>query len=191
MTASQNNPIIESILNSAGTIQSLRDHADTIQVICDRVVECLEAGNKLLTAGHGGSAADAMHMSEEFVGRFIGNRRPLPAIALVADGTLMTCIGNDFGFQEIFPRQVEGLGQSGDIFVIFSTSGNGDGYVKAIDIAKRKGMTTIAFLGKTGGRVAALADHSVVVQSNETARIQEAHTLLLHLVLEEVERRVA
>ncbi len=183
--------ILDSVNNSAVVISSLNDQADTINEITNAVINALKAGHKILTAGHGGSAADALHMSEELLGRFDKDRRPLPAVALVADTTLLTCIANDYGFNKIFPRQVEGLGQPGDCLVIFSTSGNGDGLKNAVQIANQKKMTTIALLGKTGGDLNNLATHQIIVQSDQTARIQEAHTLLLHIILEAVDREFA
>lgn len=184
-------PILASIRRSADTIASLSRQAAAIATICDTVVAALQRGNKVLTCGHGGSAADALHMAEELLGRFLGDRRPLPAVALVADPTLLTCIGNDYGFEAIFPRQVEGLGQRGDVLVIFSTSGKGEGFKRAAEVARNKGVTTIALLGKGGGPLKPLVDHALVIEGDETARIQEAHTLVMHIVLEAVERAFA
>jgi len=141
--------------------------------------------------GHGGSAADALHMAEELVGRFDADRAPLPAICLVADPTLLTCIANDYGFAAVFPRQVEALGRQGDVLVIFSTSGNGDGLRRAADAAAQKRVKTIALLGKGGGGLKGRCDYELIVGSAETARVQEAHTLILHLILEAVDRRFA
>jgi D-sedoheptulose 7-phosphate isomerase len=185
-----NQPILDSIRASAEAIHSLADQAPLVRAICDVITAALLRGNKVLTAGHGGSAAEALHLSEELVGRFDADRRPLPAISLVADPTLMTCIANDFGFAQVFPRQVEALGQAGDVLVIFSTSGNGDGLRLAVEMAKRKGVVTVSILGKTGGTLATISDHALVVRSSVTARVQEAHTLVLHLMLEAVERAI-
>jgi D-sedoheptulose 7-phosphate isomerase len=177
-----------SIQRSASVISSLAGHLEAIQSICRAVVACLKSGGKVLTAGHGGSAAEALHMAEEFVGRFKADRRPLPAVCLAADPTLLTCIANDYSFAELFPRQVQALGQPGDALVIFSTSGNGDGLRRAAQAARQRQMITIALLGKTGGTLKGQVDHELIVPHDETARIQEAHTLLLHLILESVER---
>jgi D-sedoheptulose 7-phosphate isomerase len=130
-------------------------------------------------------------MSEELVGRFNADRRPLPAIALVADPTLMTCIANDYGFDGVFPRQVEGLGQEGDVLVIFSTSGNGEGLVRSVEAAKAKGVRTVALLGKGGGAIVGTVDAQVVVPSDVTARVQEAHQLIMHVILEAVDAEFA
>lgn len=183
--------ITESIRKSTEVIAALDGQAEKITEICEAVVTSLSTGGKLMSMGHGGSAADALHIAEELVGRFDKDRAPLPAIALVADPTLLTCIGNDFGFTEIFPRQVEAHGQEGDVLVIFSTSGNGEGLVHAVKMAKSKGVVTIALLGKGGGQLKGMCDHELIVESGVTARIQEAHTLLLHLVLEVVDERFA
>lgn len=177
-----------SIQRSAETIGSLTAQIDQLAAICDAVVGALRQGKKILTAGHGGSAADALHMAEELVGRFIADRQPLPALSLAADPTLLTCISNDFGFEQLFPRQVQAHGRPGDALVIFSTSGQGEGLLRAVQQAGVQDMTTIALLGKGGGPLKGQADHELIVAGQETARIQEAHTLILHLVLEAVER---
>lgn len=172
---------------SAATIRGLRGEADRIDALCHAVVDTLRAGGKILTAGNGGSAAEAMHMAEELTGRFRGNRRSLPGISLVADGTALTCIGNDFGFDAIFSRQVEGLGAAGDLLVLFSTSGNAANLGLALEAARRRGMRTAAILGRDGGALAGRADWELRVPGTATERIQEAHQVVLHLVLEEVE----
>jgi len=169
------------------TIESLRGQLPGIESVSDAVVSALKSGNKVLTAGNGGSAADALHMAEELVGRFRGNRVSLPAVALVADCTALTCIGNDFGFDYIFSRQVEGLGKPGDVLVLFSTSGHAANLDKALSAAKERGLVTVAILGRDGGALANRADHELIVPGTATERIQEAHGVLLHLVLDEVE----
>ncbi len=182
------NSISMALDASVKTIGSLRKQLDEIERVCDVVVSALKSGNKLLTAGNGGSAAEALHMSEELVGRFRGDRVSLPGIALVADCTALTCIGNDFGFDYIFSRQVEGLGCKGDVLILFSTSGNSENLSQAVAAAKVCEMTTIALLGRDGGRLADVCDYEIVVEGDATERIQEAHQVLLHIVLEEVER---
>ena len=182
---------MESIRRSAGVISSLEGQAGRIGTICDVVLDSLSRGGKVLTAGHGGSAADALHMAEELVGRFAAERRPLPAVCLAADPTLITCIANDYGFVQLFPRQVEAHGRAGDVLVIFSTSGNGEGLRKAVEVAKGRRVRTIGLLGKGGGGLRGLCDHEIIVASDETARIQEAHTLIMHIVLEAVDRKFA
>lgn len=180
-----------SIADSARVIASLSSQSDTVAAITDATIAALESGNKVLTIGHGGSAADALHMAEELLGRFDADRRPLPAVSLVADPTLLTCIANDYGFESVFPRQIEGLGSQGDVLVVFSTSGRGEGLRRAVETAGSKGMVSIGLLGKGGGDIADLCSYALVVDSDVTARIQEAHTLVLHLILERVDRRFA
>jgi len=144
-----------------------------------------------LTAGNGGSAAEALHMAEELVGRFRADRRSLPGIALVADSTALTCIGNDYGYEQVFSRQVEGLGTEGDVLVLFSTSGTAGNLMPALLAARDRGMKTICVLGRCGGALGGKADHEVVVPGDATERIQEAHQVVLHLVLDAVERTFA
>ncbi|MCD8739754.1 SIS domain-containing protein [Mucilaginibacter roseus] len=144
-------------------------------------------GGKLITCGNGGSAADALHLSEELVGRYKAERRSLPAICLNADVTAITCIGNDYGFDEIYARQLEGLGKLGDVLVGFSTSGNSANIIKAFEQATAQGITTIYLGGKDGGMIKGTCDIELIVPSNTTARIQEVHTLILHQWLEELD----
>lgn len=183
--------IRNSIDDSVGTISSLLEQTTQIDRISQLVVQALLGGNKVLTAGNGGSAADALHMSEELVGRFKSDRRSLPAVSLVADPTLITCIANDFGYERLFARQVEGLGQSGDVLVLFTTSGRGEMFQLAVDVAKQRGVATVGLLGKGGGQLAGRCDCELIVSSDETARVQESHTLIMHLILEAVEREFA
>ena len=141
----------------------------------------------MLTCGNGGSAADALHLAEELVGRFKKDRRALPAICLNADVTALTCIGNDYGFDALFSRQVEALGRPGDVLAGFSTSGNSRNVNAAFAAARRQGLVTILLSGRDGGAARALADHPLVVPSQTTARIQEVHTLILHQWLEAID----
>ncbi len=173
---------------SVVTIRRLSSQAERIAAVCSAVVDVLRGGRSVLTAGNGGSAAEAMHMAEELVGRYRGNRRSLPGIALTADGTAMTCIGNDFGFEHVFGRQIEGLGKAGDLLVVFSTSGNGANLRRAVETARSQGLRTICMLGRDGGALAGHADLEIIVPGGDTAHIQEAHQVILHLILEEVER---
>ncbi len=180
--------VIEEILkDSARTIEGLIPMAGRIAGIGAELVAALKAGNKVMTAGNGGSAAEALHMAEELVGRFRGNRPSLPAVALVADSTALTCIGNDFGFDEIFARQVEGLAKPGDVLVLFSTSGSAANLHRALEVAHRRGVKTLCFLGRDGGRLAGRGTWEVIVPGTATERIQEAHQVLLHIILEIVE----
>jgi D-sedoheptulose 7-phosphate isomerase len=154
------------------------------------VADALQAGHKLLTAGNGGSAADALHLAEELVGRYRDNRRALPAIALVADGTALTCIGNDFGFDQVFARQVEALGAPGDVLVLFTSSGNSANLLAALDMAKGRGLRTVALTGRGGGKLKGRADAEWIVPSNVGGRVQELHGWAVHVILEVVEARL-
>ena len=181
--------ISQCIADSHAALDSLAAHLDKVSEAVDLVVGTFERGCKFLTCGNGGSAAEAMHMSEEAVGRFRSNRVSLPAVALVADGTALTCIGNDYGFDNVFSRQVEGLGNPGDLLVLFSTSGNAENLTRALNEAKAKGMKTLAILGRDGGRLADLADVEIIIKGTDSGRIQEAHQLLMHILLDGVDRR--
>jgi D-sedoheptulose 7-phosphate isomerase len=166
------------------TVDAVRSGVKVVAEMAELVVKVLRGGGKVLTAGNGGSAADALHMAEEFVGRYAKDRVSLPAIALCADGTALTCIGNDYCFDVVFARQVEGLGCAGDVLVVFTTSGNSRNLVLALEAARRKGMKTLAFLGKDGGACRGKADLEWIVPSWNTARVQEMHTWALHGILE-------
>lgn len=183
--------IEQSLVSSARTIESLKGYSSAISEAGQGIVEALKAGHKVLTAGNGGSAAEALHMSEELMGRFKSNRVSLPAVALVADPTALTCIGNDFGFDAVFSRQIEGLGNPGDVLVLFSTSGHAVNLSLALEAARKKGMKTLCLLGRDGGSLAGKATWQIIVPGSETARIQEAHQVLLHILLEIVERAFA
>lgn len=170
------------------TLERFRVLLPAVEAAGDDIRLTLNTGHKLLTAGNGGSAADALHLAQELVGRFDKKRASLPAIALCADPTLLTCVGNDYGFDQIYSRQIEGLGRPGDALVIFSTSGKSPNVVAALRAAKARRLKTIAVLGKDGGTAKNLADHELIVPSDITARIQEVHTFVLHLWLTQVER---
>jgi D-sedoheptulose 7-phosphate isomerase len=160
---------------------------DAVEAAGQLIVERLRAGKTIFACGNGGSATDSMHLCEELVGRYRGDRRPLPAVSLNTDTSVLTCIGNDYGFDEIFCRQIAALGKANDILVGFSTSGNSRNVALAFEAAKKNGVTTILLAGKDGGKIKAIADHSIIVPSDNTARIQELHTFILHAWLELVE----
>lgn len=172
-------------------LQACTTLAPAIDRITELVADAILSGHTLYTAGNGGSAADAMHLAEELIGRYRHNRRPLPAICLNADVGAMTCIANDFGYDEVFARQLTALGKPGDVLIVFSTSGNSSNIINALSTARARGMVTIALLGKDGGMARNLADHALIVPSQNTARIQEVHTLFLHAICEQVEQRLA
>lgn len=183
--------MLKHILESARTIRALSNQTSTLDVSAQALIRILGSGGKVLTAGNGGSAAEALHMAEELTGRFRSNRRSLPGIALVADATALTCIGNDFGFDFVFSRQVEGLGTPGDLLVLFSTSGSAKNLLAAYQAARQKKMKTLTVLGRDGGLLKGLADYEILVPGRCTERIQEAHQVVLHLLLDAVEQAFA
>lgn len=152
--------------------------------------QALASGNKLLFIGNGGSAADAQHLAAELVVRFKLTRRGLPALALTVDSSALTAIGNDFGFDQLFSRQVEALGQPGDVLIALTTSGNSVNVLKAVPVAQAMGIQVVAMTGASGGKIAALADLCLAMPSDDTPRIQEAHTLLGHLLCDLLEKRM-
>jgi D-sedoheptulose 7-phosphate isomerase len=157
----------------------------------DALVAAYRAGHKALFFGNGGSAADAQHLAAEFLGRYLQRRAPLPALALNANSSAVTAIGNDYGFEEVFARQLEALAAPGDVAVGISTSGNSPSVLQAITRARRLGLFTIALTGASGGRLVGLADISIRVPSEETPRIQECHILAGHALCDAVERALA
>ena len=169
-------------------LEELKSQVVILDEMSEMMISTLQSGHKVLTAGNGGSAAEAMHMSEELLGRFRADRVALPAVCLSADGSLLTCIANDYGYDRLFARQIEGLGQAGDLLVVFTTSGNSKNILLAIEAAREKGMRVMALLGKGGGAVAALSDVELIVSGGETERIQEVHQVVLHLLLDAVEK---
>ncbi|CAN5568882.1 phosphoheptose isomerase [soil metagenome] len=165
---------------SAGSIQTLGALAPKLARASAILAKCLLGGNKLLTCGNGGSAGDASHLATEIVVRFQDDRPPYPAISLCDSGMTLTAASNDYGFDRAFERQVRALGKTGDVLVVFSTSGNSPSVVNAIDAAKELGLTTISFLGKGGGACKGKADLELIVDANRTARVQECHLVLYH-----------
>jgi len=152
------------------------------------IVDALKAGNKVMLCGNGGSAADAQHIAAEIVGRFETERQALPAIALTTDTSILTAVGNDYGYDAVFSRQVEGLGQSGDVLLAYSTSGNSGNVLRAVEAAQNKGIKIVALSGKGGGKLAAFADANLCVPSDTTARIQEAHAFIGHALCAAVDQ---
>jgi len=174
----------------AGSVAAVRSLAEATTGAAAAIVavrDAARAGATIFTCGNGGSAAEALHLAEELVGRYREDREPLPAVCLNADATALTCIANDFGYAEVFSRQVEALAAPGDVLVALSTSGRSPNVVAALETARRMNVTAVGLLGKDGGDAAGLCDHAVVVPSDDTAHIQEAHLVLIHLMLEAVE----
>jgi D-sedoheptulose 7-phosphate isomerase len=184
--------VLKSAITSASeTLQSLVDLDAHVAKAADLITECLRGGNKILACGNGGSAADAAHFATEFVVRFTHDRRPYPAIALTGDGGLLTAAGNDYGFEEIFARQVAAFGVENDLLICLTTSGKSENVKRALEEAKTRKLKTIALLGRDGGSTIGMADVDLIVKSESTARIQEAHKFLLHVLCEIVEERLA
>jgi D-sedoheptulose 7-phosphate isomerase len=179
-----------AINDSIETLQSLKKLEPQIAQAADLIADCLTNGNKLLVCGNGGSAADAAHFATEFVVRFAEDRRAYPAICLTGDGGLLTAAANDYGFDEIFARQVAAFGGRGDLLICLTTSGNSKNVQRALEEAKSRQLKTIAFLGRDGGLTIGLADVDLLVRSDSTARIQEAHKFLLHVLCEVMELRL-
>jgi len=173
------------------TLQSLFDLDAQVAKAADLIEESLRAGNKLLVCGNGGSAADASHFATEFVVRFTKDRPAYPAICLSGDGGLLTAAGNDYGFDEVFARQVAAFGLQGDVLICLTTSGKSRNVQRALEEAKAHKLKTIAFLGRDGGSTIGMADVDLLVRSESTARIQEAHQFLLHVLCETIESRLA
>lgn len=163
----------------------------TIQTVCEAIIATYKEGGKVILCGNGGSASDALHMAGELVGRFQIERRPMPALVLNADIATMTAIANDYGYDEVFSRQVEGHMTPKDILIVFSTSGNSENIYRAVIKAKEKGGKSVGMLGRDGGRIKEAADFSIIVPSNSTARIQESHITIGHIICEIVEEVMA
>jgi phosphoheptose isomerase len=174
--------------NLANVLESMAKSNSQIIAAAIEIEKCIIIGGKVLTAGNGGSAADALHLAEELVGKFSKPRKSLPAVCLSADSTLITCIGNDFGFENIFSRQIEGLADPRDIFIAFSTSGNSKNILRALLAANSKSVKSVLMTGNECGCCQGRSDIEIRVPSNETARIQEAHTFILHSWLKYLER---
>ncbi|HEY6245868.1 MAG TPA: SIS domain-containing protein [Pyrinomonadaceae bacterium] len=177
----------ENIEEAMAVLESLLDLQEQIEAASTLIAKALTTRHKLLACGNGGSAADAAHMTTEFVCRFDGDRRPYPALCLATHGGDLTAVGNDYAFEDIFSRQVEAFAQKGDILVAFTTSGNSENVRRALESATRVGIDSIAFLGRNGGKCKGLATVELIVSNDSTARIQEAHQLLLHTICEMVE----
>ncbi len=183
--------LTDSIRGSVDLAFSLQNFEIPLSGAVDALVVAFAAGQKLLICGNGGSAADAAHLATEFVVRFVDERPAYPAICLSNDAGTLTAAGNDYGFDEVFARQISAFGKPGDILICLSTSGSSRNVQRALEEAKTRGLRTIAFLGRDGGAASGAADIELVVRSESTARIQEAHMLLLHVLCEAVEERLA
>ena len=181
----------ESLDELTAVLGASRALEASVRIAGEVILESLQSGGQLLTCGNGGSAADALHLTEELVGCYQRKRQALRAVCLNADVTALTCIANDYGYDHVFARQVEGLGRAGDVLVGFTTSGNSPNVLAAFEVARVGGVTTILLGGKGGGEAAGRCDHEIIVPSNTTSRIQELHTVILHQWLERIDVEVA
>jgi D-sedoheptulose 7-phosphate isomerase len=183
---------IRQILQEALQVQqALRDQVDAIKQIVMAITSALRSGHKVLLCGNGGSAADAQHVAAELLGRFTRDRAAWPALALTTNSSVITAVANDYDFERIFARQVEGLAVAGDVVVGISTSGNSPNVLRALETARGKSCVTIGFTGENGGRLKDMVDLCFRAPSNNTPRIQEAHIVVWHIVCELVERDLA
>jgi D-sedoheptulose 7-phosphate isomerase len=170
----------QALAETTRTLQELSGIRAAIDEAGQMMLTTLRSGGRLLICGNGGSAAEASHFATELLGRFDGDRRPLPAVALHADGSLLTCIANDYGFDQIFARQIAGLGRPGDLVIVLTTSGNSTNIIAALAEAKRLGVESIAFLGRGGGRARGLATCELMIPGVSGPAAQEAHLFLIH-----------
>lgn len=170
-----------SVLDASGALD------ESIEKVANHLIKCLKSNGTVFWCGNGGSASDSQHLAGELLGRFIGDRRPLKSIALNSDSAVMTCIINDYGYEHVFSRQLMGLGSSGDVLVGITTSGESQNVLNAFDVAKKIGILTVGLLGKGGGKASSLCNQSIIVPSNNTARIQEMHILIGHILCDLIE----
>ena len=166
------------------TIHSLNLSIEEVAII---LINCLKNDGTIYWCGNGGSAADSQHLAGELIGRFVGNRRPLRSIALASGGAEGSCIANDFGYDDIFSRQIDGFGKEGDVLIGITTSGNSQNIINALNVAKSKKIKTIGLLGKGGGKALEIADHAILIPSNTTARVQEMHIMIGHILCDLIE----
>ena len=183
--------IKESLLESAELKRKVAEAmADSIEKAIEAMCSALRAGKKVLLMGNGGSAADAQHIAAELVSRFKKERKAIPAISLSTDTSILTAIGNDYGFEKVFERQIEALGNKGDVVIGISTSGNSENVYRAMKLAKEMGLKTIGLLGNDGGKIKDFSDIPLIVPSKNTPRIQEAHITIEHIICEGVEKKI-
>jgi D-sedoheptulose 7-phosphate isomerase len=175
------------ILEHRSVLDSVMQLDESIEKVANLFISCLDKGGTIFWCGNGGSASDSQHLAGELVGRFVGERKALKSIALTADSAVTTCIVNDYGFEHIFSRQIEGLGSGGDILVGITTSGNSHNVLNALEVANQKQMTTIGFLGKGGGKALSMVNEAIVIDSKTTARIQEMHITIGHILCDLIE----
>jgi len=174
------NALLQDLLQSHEYLSAVLDVAGALS-------KCLSAGNKILFFGNGGSAADAQHLAAELSGRFLKERQSLAGYALTTNSSVLTAIGNDYSFDDVFARQVQGIGRAGDLAFAITTSGNSRNVLRAVDVAREVGLLTVGLTGRTGGKLSGAVDHCIRIPSDQTPRIQEAHILTGHILCELIE----
>lgn len=182
--------LIDSYIKTYNLLESFikeEEKSNITEKVAKDLAEVFEKGNKALICGNGGSNCDALHFAEEFTGRFRSDRRALPAISL-SDSSHITCVGNDYGFDYIFSRGVEAYGKEGDFFIGISTSGNSENVIKAVEASKKLGLKTCLLLGKDGGKLKGMCDYEFIIPGETSDRIQEIHMMILHIIIEGVEK---
>lgn len=183
------NQILESILVKNNILEDT-EILSFISKISDVCIEAIKGGNKIIFAGNGGSAADAQHLAGELVSRFYFDRPALPAISITTDTSILTAIGNDYGFVDIFSRQIKAIGNKGDVFIAISTSGKSDNIIEALKHSKKIGISTVGLTGNTGGDFVEYCDYIIKVPSNSTPRIQEIHIMIGHIICSIIENKI-
>lgn len=181
--------IINSSIETKQKLLADESLLETIERISDHIVQAFRNGRRVYFCGNGGSAADAQHLAAEFSGRFYADRPALPAEALHCNTSYLTAVANDYGYDQVFARMMEGVGQAGDILVGLSTSGNSANIIRAYEVARRKSITTISFTGLAGGHMKALSDYLINIPSTDTPRIQESHIMAGHIICQLVEEK--
>jgi D-sedoheptulose 7-phosphate isomerase len=177
----------KAIADHLEVVRQVEEQQNLLEAIAVAMTSTLRAGGKILWCGNGGSAGDSQHLAAELVGRFRRERKGLASVALTTDTSILTAVANDYGYEAVFSRQVEALGNPGDLLVGITTSGNSHNVIAAVEVAREQGMATVAFTGEGGGRIAGVADHLFAVPSRDTARVQEAHILAGHMLCDWIE----
>ena len=183
------NDIEKMIIEVSDAVRNSITLSDEIEQSVKIIIDCIKNGKKIVLFGNGGSAADAQHIAAEFIGRFQRERESIPAISLTTDSSIITSLANDYSFEVVFSRQCESLVNSGDIVIGISTSGNSKNVTKGLEISKKKGAKTISFLGNSGGEIKNISDISIIVDSKNTARIQEIQRIVYHIICDLVEKQ--
>lgn len=181
--------IIQASINTKQKILDINGLLSTVEKVVETITDAFKKGNRVYFCGNGGSAADAQHLAAEFSGRFYTDRKALPAEALHCNTSYLTAVANDYGYDAVYSRMIDGIGLQGDVLVGLSTSGNSENIIRAFEVAKQKGMITIAFTGETGGKMQDMVDYLINIPSKDTPRIQESHIMIGHIICQLVEEK--